>query len=203
MPNRSDKKKQKALEDQAAADRAARDRAITTASVPTPLESAYDKERLDWMNATSGKDGPLDVTKLPGMGPSLGLYNSASQRQQGERMGLGALRLGQDGSNPMLGQLLRSQQDDERQQAAAGGLENAYRMKDAEMRGSIMPLLGLQQNRTLGLAGIQSGNANQASDRYTSFRPAPSFWSQLLMTGIGAAGQVGAAYAGRRPSARP
>jgi hypothetical protein len=196
MSNKSDKRKQEELERQAAADRAARDRAMTVAAAPTPLESAYDKERLDWMDQTSGKAGPLDISTLKGMGPSLGLYNAASQRQQGERMGLGALRLGEQGSNPMLGQLLRSQQEDERQQAAAGGLENAYRMKDAEMRGSIMPLLGLQQNRTMGLAGMTSGNAANATGQWASFRPAPSFWQQLLMAGVSGASQVGSAMAG-------
>jgi hypothetical protein len=189
MGNKSDKKKQQELERQAAADRAARDAAIAAASQPRPLETAYDNERLGWLNATSGKDGPIDVTKLPGMGPSWGLYDAASQRQQGERMGIGALRMGAESSNPGLTQLLRSQSDDQRQQQAAGQFENAYRMKDAEMRGSVLPLLGLQQNRTMGLASLTSGNASNATNQWASFRPAPSIWQQLLMSGIqGAAG---------------
>lgn len=199
MGNKTDKAKQKQLEAQSAADLATRNAAMATAAAPSPLETAYDKERMGWLDQTSGKEGPIDVTKLRGMGPSLGLYNSASQRQQGERMGIGALRLGAEGANPGLSQLLRQQSDDQRQQEASGGLENAYRMKDAEMRGSIMPLLGLQQNRTMGLAGMASGNSNQASERYTNFKPAPSFWQQMLMGGIGAAGQLGSAYLGRPP----
>lgn len=189
MSNKSDKKKQQELERQAAADRAARDAAIATASQPRPLETAYDAERLGWLNATSGKDGPIDVAKLPGMGPSYGLYDAASKRQEGQRMGIGALGLGAQNTNPGLGQLLRQQSEDQRQQDAAGGLENAYRMKDAEMRNSVLPLLGLQQNRTMGLASLASGNSAQATNTYANFRPAPSFWQQLLLTGIqGAAG---------------
>ena len=197
MSNKSDKKKQAALEAQQAADRARMDAYMAQAAAPKPLETALDTQSLDWLNATSGKNGPLDITSLSAMKPNLALYDAASKRQTGERMGLGALQLGAQGSNPMLSQLLRSQQDDQRQQDAAGGLENAYRLTDAQMRGSIMPLLGLQQNRTMGLAGMASNASGQSTSQWANFKPAPSFWSQLLMQGIGAAGQVGAAYAGR------
>lgn len=197
MGKNSDKKKQQELERQAAADRAQRDALITTAAAPRPLETAYDTERLDWLNATSGKNGPVDVTKLPGMGPSWGLYDAASKRQDNERLGIGALRMGAESANPGLTQLLRSQSDDQRQQAAAGQFENAYRMKDAEMRGSVLPLLGLQQNRTMGLASLASGNSANATNAYTNFRPAPSFWQTLLMSGVqGAAQGAGMAAAG-------
>lgn len=197
MSNKSDKNKQQELERQAAADRAAREQFIAVAAQPKPLETAYDQERLGWLNATSGKDGPIDVTKLPGMGPSYGLYDAASERQEGQRMGIGALGLGAQNTNPGLGHLLRQQSEDQRQQDAAGGLENAYRLKDAEMRGSILPLLGLQQNRTMGLASLASGNASNATNQWASFRPEPSPWLKLLAGGLNAAGQVGAAYAGR------
>jgi len=197
MGGGGDRQRQQELERQAAADRAARDALIQTAAQPRPLEQAYDSERLNWINSTSGQNGPIDVTKLPGMGPSYGLYDAASRRQQGERMGIGALRLGAEGSNPGLSQLLRQQSEDQRQQDASGQFENAYRMKDAEMRGSVLPLLGLQQNRTMGLASLGSGNSAQATNTYANFRPAPSFWQQLLMTGLGGAASIGSAYAGR------
>jgi len=170
---------------------------MATAAAPKPLETALDKQSLDWLDQTSGKNGPLDITSLSAMKPNLALYDNAARRQSGERMGLGALQLGAQGSNPMLSQLLRSQQDDQRQQDAAGGLENAYRMTDASMRGNIMPLLGLQQNRTMGLAGMASGNSNNSTAQWANFKPQPSFWQQLLSQGFGVAGQVGAAYAGK------
>lgn len=167
------------------------------AAAPKPLETALDTQSLDWINQTSGKNGPLDITTLSAMKPNLGLYNAASRRQEGDRMGRGLLQMGAQNTNPLLGQLLRSQQDDERQQSAVGGLENAYRMTDASMRGNILPLLGLQQNRTMGLAGMASGNSQNSTAQWANFKPAPSFWQQLLFQGMGAAGQAGAAYMGK------
>ena len=190
MSNKSDKEKQRRLEQQQAEDRARQQQLITAAAQPSPLETAYNQERLGWLNATSGQNGPIDVTKLPGMGPSYGLYDAAANRQQGERMGIGALRLGAQGSTANLASLLQHQSTNERQQQAAGQFENAYRYKDAEMRGSIMPLLGLQQNRSMGLASLGSNNANASTSAWANFRPAPSFWQQLLLGGIGAAGNA-------------
>ena len=190
MGNKSDKEKQRRLEQQQAEDRARQQQLMTTAAQPTPLESAYNQQSLDWMNATSGKNGPIDVTTLPGMGPSYGLYDAAANRQQGQRVGIGALRLGAQGSNANLASLLQQQATNERQQQAAGQFEDAYRYKDAEMRGSIMPLLGLQQNRSMGLAGMASNNANTSTNAWANFRPAPSFWQQLLLGGVGAAGNA-------------
>lgn len=197
MGNRSDKEKQRRLEQQQAEDRARQQALLASASQPTPLETAYDKERMGWLDATSGQNGPIDVTKLPGMGPSYGLYNAAANRQQGERMGIGALRLGAQGANPNLSRLLQEQSANERQQTAAGQFENAYRFKDAEMRGSILPLLGLQQSRSMGLAGMATGASQNSTNAWANFRPAPSFWQQLLLSGIGAGGQVGAGYMSR------
>lgn len=191
MGNKTDKGKLAQLQAQQDADRAAAAKAQTVAATPTPLEAATNQNSLDWINATSGKSGePLDVTKLPGMGPSYGLYDAAANRQQGERMGIGALQLGAQGQNAGLGQLLREQSTNQRQQDASGQLENAYRFKDAEMRGSIMPLLGLQQNRTMGLAGMANSTANNSTGTWANFRPAPSFWQNLLMAGIQGAGNA-------------
>lgn len=197
MGNKSDKEKQRRLEQQQAEDRARLNALLAQAAAPKPVETAVDTQTLEWLNQTSGKNGPLDVQNLTAMKPHLSLYDTASRRQQGDRMGLGALQMGAQGSNPMLAQLLKSQQEDQRQQEAAGGLENAYRMTDASMRGSIFPMLGLQQNRSMGLAGMASGNSQASTNAWSQFRPAPSLWSQILLAGIGGAGQVGAAYAGR------
>lgn len=187
MGNKSDKKKQEELARQQAEDRARQQALLAAAAQPKPVETAVENQQLDWINTTSGKNGPIDVTKLPGMGPSYGLYDSAVNRQQGERMGIGALRLGAQGSSPNLSRLLQEQSTNQRQQSAAGQFENAYRFKDAEMRGSVLPLLGLQQSRSMGLAGLASGNANASTNTWANFRPQPSFWQNLLMTGIGGA----------------
>lgn len=190
ISNKSDRKKQEELARQQAEDRARQQALITQAAQPKPVESAVESQQLGWLNATSGKDGPIDITKLPGMGPSYGLYDSAINRQQGERMGIGALRLGAQGANGNLSRLLQEQSLNERQQQAAGQFENAYRFKDAEMRGSVLPLLGLQQSRSMGLASLASGNAANSTNAWSNFRPAPSFWQQLLLTGVGAAGNA-------------
>ena len=168
---------------------------MTQAQTPKPLETALDTQSQDWLDATSGKNGPLDVATLSAMKPNLSLYDNAVQRQQGERMGIGALRFGAQNTDPGLGQLLRQQSEDQRQQAAAGQLENAYRVTDAQMRGSVLPLLGLQQNRSMGLASLASGQSQNSTNQYANFRPAPSFWQNLLMTGIGGAAQIGAGMA--------
>src|SRR5688500_13070389 len=98
MTNKDDKKKSAELERQAAEarrladlDRQARDRALETAAAPTPLETEYEGERRRWLGGTSGKDGPVDYSKLSAV--DFDLYGRASQQQQGERMGLGALQM--------------------------------------------------------------------------------------------------------------
>lgn len=195
MKDKTDKKKLALLEDQQKTDRERQNAALAVAAKPTELETQQEKDSLDWINTTEGKNGPLDVTNLKQLKPYLSLYDNASQRQQGERMGTGLLQMGAQGSNPNLTALLKEQSQNQRQQNAAGGLENAFRLTDAQQRGNIMPLLGLQQNRTMGLAGMTSNQSQNSTNAYTNFRPAPSFWSNLLMAGVGAAGQVGAAYA--------
>lgn len=202
MSNKKDQQKQALLQQQSAEDRAREQAALTAASAPSPLEKTYETGVQNYLDDTSGANGPVDFTKVRGLGLAAGLYNNASQRQQGERMGIGALQLGAQGQNPELGQLLRQQSSDERQQAASGQFENAVRMKDAQVRGDVLPLLGLDQNRSLGIASLSSGNANNSTNQYANFRPAPSFWQQLLLTGIGGAAQVGAGLAGN-PNVHP
>lgn len=197
MSNKSDKKKQAVLEQQQAEDRRRMNELLAAATAPKPVETALEKEQLGWMNQTSGKEGPLDITSLRGLKPSLALYNSASQRQQGDRQGTGLFQMGAQGSNPMLAQLLKQQSEDQRQQDAAGGLENAYRLTDAQMRGSMLPLLGMQQNRSMGLASLGTNAAGNSTAQWANFRPAPSFWQQLLMQGIQTGGQVAGAMAGK------
>jgi hypothetical protein len=112
-------------------------------------------------------------------------------------MGIGALRMGMDGDNSGLSTLLASQEQAHREQDAAGQLENAFAVKDAEMRDSMMPILGLQQNRTMGLAGLSNNASQNSTNQWASFRPRPSVWQNLLMSGLQGAAQVGSAYAGR------
>lgn len=172
---------------------------ITAANVPDPLEERLRARDMSWMDWESGENGPRDVMNAP-LGAGLDLYSNAARRQEGERHGIGALALGAQGSNPMLSQLLKQQSEDQRQQEAAGGLEQAVRMKSAEVNRSALPLAEFAQGRRMGLASLASGNAANSTNAYLQFlsRPKrPSFWQQLLMGGLGAAGQMGSAYLGR------
>jgi hypothetical protein len=166
---------------------------IQIASQPDPLEERLRERDMGFLDWESGKSGPIDVRNAPGLGPSLALYENAATEQAGERQGIGALRMGLNASNPSLAQLLEQQSKDRRQQSAAGGLEEAVRMRSAEANRSALGLAQFGQERRMGLAGLTSSNANTATGQYLQFlsRPRrPSFWSQVL----GGAAQVGSAY---------
>lgn len=193
MGKKDDKNKLALLEKQQAEDRARQQALMTQAATPKPLENTISAEDQNWLDTTSGKNGPIDYSSLSPL--NFDLYNRANARQQGERMGTGLLQMGAQGSDSGLTALLRQQSEDQRQQEAAGGFENAVRMKDASVRGGILPLLSLEQNRSLGLAGMASNQSQNSTNAYTQFKPAPSFWSQLLMTGLQGAAGVGAGMA--------
>lgn len=188
MTNRDDKKKQEELSRQQEEDRRRALEREQQAAAPKPVETEMEKEQLGWLAQTKAPD--FDVTKLNALTPQLSLYNHAKAGQEGQRMGLGALRMGMgEGDGSGLSTLLASQQQAHREQDAAGQLENAFAAKDAEMRGSVMPLLGLQQNRTMGLAGLGNNASQNSTNQWASFRPRPSIWSQLLMQGVSNAQQ--------------
>lgn len=189
MTNKDDKKKQELLRQQQEADRLERQKLMTTAATPPPLENTLTNETQNWFDVTSGKNGPLDIYNLKALKPSLGLFNAASRRQQGERYGIGALAMGAQNTNPGLGQLLRQQSEDQRQQDAAGQLENAYRLTDAQMRGQAFPLMNQAQGRNLNLAGLSNSNSANSTNMFTQFTPRPSIWAQLANSAVqGAAG---------------
>jgi hypothetical protein len=172
---------------------------ITAANVPDPLEERLRARDTAWLDWESGASGPRDVRNAP-LGAGLDLYENASRRQEGERFGIGALALGQHASNPMLAQLLKQQSEDQRQQEAAGGLEQAVRLKSAEVNQSALPLAEFAQGRRMGLASLASGNANDSTNAYLQFLARPRrqpFWQQLLLTGVQAGGSVASSYMGR------
>lgn len=190
----------------AAAERRAQEQAqiqrqlITIAQAEDPLETRLRERDMSWLDWSEGKTGPLDVSKAPGLGPSLGLYESAARGQQGERMGIGALRMGLDASNPNLSALLNEQAKARREQEAAGGLERAVAMKDAEVNRSALPLAAFAQDRRMGLASLASGNANTSQGQYLGFlanRPQrPSFWRTLSQSFGGSLGSSAGQFVG-------
>lgn len=72
-------------------------------------------------------------------------------------------------------------------------MQNAFNLKDAEMRESYLPLMQYQSGKDLSLAGQGSSNAANATNAYMQWlsRPkAPSTWSQLALGGLSAAGTI-------------
>lgn len=198
-PSRAEREAEERMRQLQAQQQAQQQQFITAANVPDPLEERLRARDTAWLDWEDQKDGPLDVAKAP-LGPALGLYDRAVNRKQGERMGIGALRMGLNASNPMLSQVLDEQSRERRQQEAGGDLENAVRMKSAEVNRSALPLAEFAQSRRMGLASLASGNAANSTNAYLSFlmRPKqPSFWKQLLLGGLGAAGSMGSAWLGR------
>jgi len=152
---------------------------MDAASKPDPLEERLKAQDMSWLDFEDSTGAGRDVSKAP-LGPALGLYDRAVNQQQGERAGIGALRMGLNASDPNLALQLNQQSRDRQQQQAAGDLENAVRMKSAEVHGSALPLLGMGQNRRMGLAELGSGNANTSQGQYLGWmanRPQRnSFW---------------------------
>lgn len=195
-PSREERAQTAALQRQQQQALETQNRLMTQAETPDPLAERLRAQRMSWLDATEGRNGPVDVTKLEGMAPYLDLYNRGRAKREGERQGIGVLQMGVNASNPDLAARIAEQRGAEREQEAAGAFSNAYNMKDAEMRGSIMPLLGLQQNRDLGLAGLSSSNYNNATDQYLRLltRPRqPSMWGSILGGALNAGGMIGAA----------
>jgi hypothetical protein len=167
---------------------------FTQAAAPDPLTERLRASRLEWLDATEGRSGPLDVSKLKGMAPYLDLYNRGRAKREGERVGIGALQMGVQGQNPELAARIAEQRSTEREQESAGAFENAFRLKNAEMTDSVMPLIGMQTSKDMGLASLASGNSNAAQDRYLQYLLRPRrqpFWQQALMGGM----QAGAGMA--------
>lgn len=187
-PSRAEREAEQRMRDLQAQQQAQQTQFIQAANVPDPLEERLRARDTAWLDWEDHKDGPLDVAKAP-LGPALGLYERAVNRKQGERYGgIGALRMGLNASNPMLSQVLDEQSRERRQQEAGGDLEQAVRMKSAEVNRSALPLAEFAQGRRMGLASLASGNAANSTNAYLQFLARPkrqSFWQSLLMGGLG------------------
>lgn len=213
MGKDSGKKAAEAERTRAAAEKAAMqakmDAAIAVQQKATPVEDKLNAGNLSFLNAVEGKgdDGsaqPFDIrdSRL-GLAPHLQMFDSAVNRQDEDRAGTGAIQMGLQGSNPNLSALLSEQRKGRAAQDAAGGLERAFSLRNAEVRGSALPLIGLGQSRnstTLGALGGMYGNASQgyqnAQSNYIEQASRPGFWSQMLTNAIGGAAGIASAYAG-------
>lgn len=155
---------------------------------PSPYEEALNQEGIDWLNATNGET-PLDITKLPGMAPYMDIYNSAVAKQAGRRMGTGLLSFGAASANPALIASLAQQEEAHRRQDAAAQVTNAFRIRNAEVRGSALPLIGIGENRAQTKLGTTANMANAGANRWASHQIRPGFWQGIVNNatqGIGA-----------------
>jgi hypothetical protein len=98
-----------------------------------------------------------DIGDAPGMDPYIQIGRGALERGKKERMGTGALALGDPGSSGHAAKLREMGQAEAAQQFGAG-LENAYAMRNAEVKGSYGPLAQLELGRKMG----QLNNTSQA-----------------------------------------
>lgn len=192
MGNKSDKVKESALAAQNAAYQQQVQQQVAQWK-PSPYEEALNEEGLSWLNATKG--GVKDVSTLPGMSPYIDIYNTANAKQQGQRYGIGSLKMGAEFANPNLLSALQTQEQSHRTQDAGAQLENAYRSRDASVRGMAVPIINIGENRQQGKTSALTGLAQNATNAYASHRIQPGFWQQMMMQAVNGAASGAAAAA--------
>jgi hypothetical protein len=184
------KKAAKAAQQAAEKKEAAAEQSITQAAAPTPLQTAWEKANLDFLNWETGANGPVDVMKAPGLGVARSLFDYARTKQGNERQGIGALRMGLNATSPEAAANLAEQSALRRDQDAAGQLENAVALRSAEAHGSVLPLSALNTNRALSIADLRTGNARYAQSRADELQRTSGLWNRyrpLIMQGTKAA----------------
>lgn len=88
------------------------------------------------------------------MSPYLNLYNRSKANDQSENTPMPTAATWGGTPNPNLAEALKSQGARSREQEAAGGLEQAFRSKDASMRGETLPYLSMQQDKNMNLINM-------------------------------------------------
>lgn len=189
------------LSSQSASLEALFDKYFGQAAAPDPLTEEMRSQDLNWLETTGGKRGPIDVSKL--MPAQMALYERAKLGQNQDRQGTGLLQMGMQGSDPGLVAKLNSQRASEREQEAAGTLEDAFHTKDASVRGEALDLSRMKIGKDLGLAGMAGGRADNATSNWLQWRRDRAnevpFWKQALIAAISGGSQVASAYAGKPP----
>lgn len=166
------KKTAKKAEEAARLQQQKADQRLDQALAPKPVETEVDRQNLGWLKMwdnvqDEGEIAP-DILKAPGFGLQAAAFNAdlAADNQAEEKQGRGLISMGlNSGGNVGLSQLLNQQSKDRRAQERGLTIQRAAAMKDAEVRGSIIPLLGLQTSRGLSGAGLSSQAAIEAQRR--------------------------------------
>jgi hypothetical protein len=141
-------------------------------STPTAGEAAMAadvKGWNDWM-ASPGKD----IGSAPGMDPYIRIGRGAIERANKDRVGTGAIQLGEGGSSGYAQQLKELKKNEMGQQYGAG-LENAYAMRNAEVKGSYAPLGQMELGRKMG----QLNNTSQMASLWIQ-KPRKSPWDYAI-----------------------
>lgn len=152
----------------------------------TDLERMYRERTENFLRQSQGSGGVESIDMLK---PYLQLFNRASADQQNQRTSTGVLQLGAQNANPNQAAAYNSYLNYKRQQDAAGGLENAYNMANAEASGQAFDLAQMANSRNLGKAGL----SQQAYATYLNRPKSPPLWQQIAQTAIGGLSAAGTA----------
>lgn len=152
-----------------------------------PLEAQWRQQQQDYLNWRSS-DG-RDVAEAPGLSEYIQIGQAAQDRAKQERMGTGALQLG-NAANAGHVANLKTLRQNEAAQDFGTGLERAQAMRHAEATGSVMPLASLTTNRNVAQANHSAGMFSQWNQRKSKN------WWDYLNEGVGLAGRLGGMFVG-------
>ena len=146
-----------------------------------PLTQRWQDEQLAFMN-WEGSQG-RDVRDAPGLSSFIQIGQAAKDRAGRERMGTGALQLG-DAGNAGYTENLKGLRQNEAAQDFGIGLENALAARKAEATGSVIPLQQMETQRRMGQAQHSMGMFGQWNQRQSRN------WWDYMREGIQMGSQV-------------
>lgn len=157
--------------------------AYNQANTVSPLQKAYEQSQLDFLNwdKSQGKD----IRNAPGLDNYIQIGQSAMNKANQERMGTGALSLGDPGASGYTANL-KSLRQNEMAREFGTGLEDALAGRRAEASGSVIPLASLNNQRNMGVLNASSGLLNMYMNRPKK----TPWWQSLLNTGLQVGGQA-------------
>ncbi len=173
-----------ALKAAAEAARRERDVALTTAREADPLEARSRKFVTDVWDWRDGKNGPIDIRKFPDQ-TAVALYNEARKSTDAGRVGRGLATLEGGDVNPNYTAQIDREMQMERDQRAAGLLENQVdeTLASADAAGGNLAAMGNARN--MNIAQLMQSGYNSDQDRYLSFLMRPKqrgFFSSLALS---------------------
>lgn len=149
---------------------------------PSPLEIEQNNRILKFNRQ---RDNGTDIKDIDAVSPYYNLFEGAKRNQENSMVGTGALALAGDTNRSKDAGRLQQQMQSEKEQNAAGMLYNAYNQTDANLNNQGNFLIGVDQQR-------KSGRAGMAQQMYQTelHKPKNTPWWQ---TALGVGGQVGSA----------